>query len=80
VILGLHNLSDAATHYFKDHVTDDGGAAILWIDAILLVPAIFAVFFYPIPMLISAGVVVAFIALFVALSRRLQRHRTTIGH
>ena len=47
----------ALLHYAGDHVTADGAWWILGLNAILLIPAIFAVFFYPMAMLVATGAV-----------------------
>ena len=47
MILGLHDMVDALSHYSSEHVNSDGAWWILALDGILLIPLIFAVFFYP---------------------------------
>jgi len=80
MILGLHNMVDALSHYTKDHVTGDGSMWILGLDAILLIPVVFAVFFYPIAMLIGIGAALALAVAYLALVHVLHAHRTRIGH
>ena len=55
MILGLHNMLESVEHYWQEHISADGGLAILGLDGILLIPVVFAVFFYPVPMLIAIG-------------------------
>ena len=55
MILGLHNMIESVEHYWKDHVSADGGLSLLGLDGILLIPVVFAVFFYPMAMLIAIG-------------------------
>ena len=57
MILGLHNMVESVEHYWQDHVSADGGLAIVGLDGILLIPVIFAVFFYPMATLIAVGTV-----------------------
>jgi len=59
MILGLRNMLESVEHYWHDHVTSDGGLSLVGLDGLLLIPLIFAVFFYP--MAISIGVVAALI-------------------
>ena len=80
MILGWHNMTDAVAHYFQDHVTPDRDSSLLLLDSILLIPLIFAVFFYPVEILVALAVVAVIGAGFVALSRAVHRHRTHIGH
>ena len=78
--LGLHDMTDAVRHYFSDHVSGDGGGSILLLDGILLIPLIFAVFFYPVAMLGAGAVVILALVAFMALSRVLHAHRRRVGH
>ena len=80
MIFGLHNMTDPVTQYVKEHVTGDGGASILLLDGILLIPLIFAVFFYPVAILTALAVVVVLLVGFVGLSRAMHRHRRHVGH
>jgi hypothetical protein len=45
--------------YWDDLVSYDGGMSLLMMDGLLLVPLIMAAFFYPIPVLIAVGVLLA---------------------
>jgi len=45
--------------YWNDLVSYDGGMSLLMMDGLLLVPLIMAAFFYPIPVLIAVGVLLA---------------------
>jgi len=80
MILGWHNMTDAVAHYFEDHVTPDRDNSLLLLDGILLIPLIFAVFFYPVEILVSLAVVAAVVVGFITLSRMVHRHRTHVGH
>lgn len=75
MILGVHNMVDALTHYWDEHLSADGAWWILGLDAILLIPAIFAVFFYPLAVAIGVGAAVALAAVYYVLLRALQKHR-----
>ena len=55
MILGLHNMVESVEHYWKNHISGDGGLSLLGLDGILLIPVLFAVFFYPVVMLIAIG-------------------------
>ena len=80
MILGVHNMVEAISSYTRDHVSADGGAWILLLDGILLIPLIFAVFFYPLAVLIGVGSAALLTVAFVLLVRAAQRHRVHIGH
>jgi hypothetical protein len=76
MILGVHNMVDAVAHYWNDHLTSDGALWILGLDAILLIPLMFAVFFYPVPVAIGVGAALLLAAVYYVLLRALQGHRT----
>ena len=76
MILGVHNMVDALTHYWDEHLSSDGAWWILGLDAILLIPAMFAVFFFPYAAMIGAGGVLAIAAIYFVLLRALRGHRT----
>ena len=80
MILGVHNMVDALSHYTKEHITADGSLWILGLDGILLIPVIFAVFFYPMAMLIGIGAAMALAVLYLGLVSVLHKHRQHIGH
>ena len=79
MILGVHNMVDAVSHYTKDHVTGDGSLWILGLDGILLIPVIFAVFFYPMAMLIGVGAALLLAVTYFGLLRVLHGHRHHVG-
>ena len=70
----------ALLHSADDLFNSEGAWWILALDSILLIPLVFAVFFYPVEILVSLAVVAVIGVGFVALSRALHRHRTHIGH
>ena len=80
MIVGLHNMIESVMHYGEEHITRDGSGWILLLDAILLIPLIFAVFFFPIQALVLTATAAVATVGFVWLARALQRHRTRIGH
>jgi hypothetical protein len=80
MILGWHNMTDAVAHYFADHVSPDRDPSLLLLDGILLIPLIFAVFFYPVEVLVALAIVAVLGLAFIGLVRVLQRHRTHVGH
>lgn len=55
MILGLHDMVEGIEHYWQDRSSNDGALWILALDAVLLIPAIFAIFFYPKAALIGIG-------------------------
>ena len=75
MILGVHNMVDALTHYWDEHLSSDGAWWILGLDAILLIPVIFAVFFYPVAMAVGVGAAVLVVGVYYLLLRSLHGHR-----
>ena len=65
----------ALLHSADDLFNSDGAWWILALDSILLIPLIFAMFFYPVMVLggVAAAVVLTFVVLI--LMRRIQAHR-----
>lgn len=57
MILGLHDMVEGIEHYWQDRSSNDGALWILALDAVLLIPAIFAIFFYPKVALMGIGAV-----------------------
>ena len=47
--------------YWGEMVSYDGGMSLLMIDGLLLIPLIFAAFFYPIQVLVGVGVVLVLV-------------------
>ena len=41
---------------WNDNVSYEGGWSVVWIDGLLLIPLLFAAFFYPVQVLMFAGV------------------------
>jgi len=80
MVLGVHNMVDAVSHYWEEHLSSDGALWILGLDGLLLVPVIFAVFFYPMAVLIGVGAVLVLAVAYLALVRALHSHRQHIGH
>ena len=77
MILGLHNMVESVEEYWQSHTSPDGGWSLLGLDGILLIPIAFAVFFYPVAMLILiASVLVLLLAGYgiVQFSRTHQNH------
>ena len=67
----------ALLDYMGEHVSGDGAWWILGLNAIFLIPGIFAVFFYPWEVLTGAAVLLLLTSvLTLAVSRRVRRrHR-----
>lgn len=57
MIVGVHNMLDALSRYWHERVSSDGALWIVFLDGLLLIPLIFAVFFYPKIVLIGVGAV-----------------------
>ncbi len=55
MILGLHNMVEGVEHYWTDHISADKDLSLLGLDGILLIPVVFAIFFYPMAMLVGIG-------------------------
>jgi hypothetical protein len=67
-------MTDAVKHFWNNHLAVDDKWSILGLDAILLIPLIFAIFFYPVPILIGTGAAVAMVGIYYVLLRALRRH------
>jgi hypothetical protein len=74
MILGVHNMVDAISHYAKEHLTLDGSEWILGLDGILLIPVIFAVFFFPMVVLIGVSAAVVLAVAYFGLLRIAQKY------
>ncbi len=59
MILGFHDMAEALEGYWRANISSDGGLALVGLNGILLIPIIFAMFFYPVAMLIGIGVALA---------------------
>jgi hypothetical protein len=46
-VLGLGKMLHGLFHFWDEHISKDGAWWILALDSMLLIPLIFAVFFYP---------------------------------
>jgi hypothetical protein len=67
-------MTDAVKHYWNDHLFDDGTWSILALDALLLVPVIFFVFFYPWAVLGTVGTLALMVGIYYVLLRAIRRH------
>jgi hypothetical protein len=72
--LGIHNMTDAVKHFWTEHLAADGAWSILALDALLLVPVIFFVFFYPLAILGGVGTVAVLGGIYFVLLRALRKH------
>jgi len=73
-VLGLREMLQGLFHFWDEHISKDGAWWILVLDSVLLIPLIFAAFFYPMAVLAIVGGAAALTLGFMAL-RRLVRHR-----
>lgn len=68
-VLGLREMLQGLFHYWDEHISEDGAWWILALDSVLLIPLIFAVFFYP----MAVVAIVAGVALLTAGAMALRR-------
>jgi len=54
-VLGLGKMLRGLFHFWDEHISKDGAWWILALDSMLLIPLIFAVFFYPMGVLAILG-------------------------
>jgi hypothetical protein len=47
MIVGMNDMLGSVTHYWDSRVSSDGALWILMMDALFLIPLVFAAFFYP---------------------------------
>jgi hypothetical protein len=67
--------------YWSELVSYDGGMSLLMIDGLLLIPLVFAAFFYPIQVLIGVGaVLVVTIAAYECVALWRKHHHTHSPH
>ena len=67
--------------YWNEMVSYDGGMSLLMIDGLLLIPLIFAAFFYPIQVLVGVGaVLVLVIAAYECVALWRKHHHTHVPH
>ena len=55
MVVSLREMFRGMFHYWDEHISADGAWWILALDAVLLIPLMFAVFFYPRGVLIAVG-------------------------
>jgi hypothetical protein len=65
MIVGMHDMLDSMTRYWRSRVSTEGALWILMMDALFLIPLVFAVFFYPYAVLIAVGAVLLVSALLI---------------
>lgn len=56
MVLGMHDMFDCCRDYLTSRFSSEGALWILMMDALFLIPVVFAAFFYPWEMLIAVGV------------------------
>src|SRR5688572_8845871 len=73
MIVGVHNFVDALGRFKEETLSSDGGLWILAMDGLLLIPLIFAAFFYPMIALSSILAIAVVSVLGMVLARMYQR-------
>jgi len=73
-ILGLGEMLRALFHFWDEHISKDGAWWILALDIMLVIPLIFAIFFFPLTVLAILGGAAVLTGGVMAL-RRLMRHQ-----
>jgi hypothetical protein len=68
-VLGLGEMLRGLFHFWDEHISKDGAWWILALDSMLLIPLIFAVFFFPMAVIVIVGSVAALTLGFMALRR-----------
>ncbi|MBI3049578.1 MAG: hypothetical protein HYY76_14835 [Acidobacteria bacterium] len=75
MLVGIRDVYQGLFHFWDEHISADGAWWILALDGVLLIPLIFAVFFYPMVVLIGVGAAVMLTLGAVALRRAIHiRH------
>ncbi len=74
-VLSIREMLNGIFHFWDDHISGDGAWWILALDAVFFIPAIFAMFFYPVEVLTGLVVVAALTLGVIALRRAIHvRH------
>jgi len=55
MIVGMHDMLDGLSRYWRERVSAEGALWIVMMDGLFLIPLIFAVFFYPRPVMLAIG-------------------------
>ena len=55
MIVGLHDMLGSVSRYWESRVSSDGALWIVMMDALFLIPLVFAAFFYPAQVLAWIG-------------------------
>ena len=55
MIVGMHDMMDSVSGYWHSRVSSEGALWIIAMDALFLIPLIFAVFFYPLEVLLAVA-------------------------
>lgn len=75
MLVGLRGMVQGIFHFWDEHISADGAWWILALDSVLLIPLIFAVFFYPMAVLILVGAAAVLTLGVIALRRAAIRVR-----
>jgi hypothetical protein len=74
-VLGLREMLHALFHFWDEHISKDGAWWILVLDSVLLIPLIFAAFFYPVAVVAIVGGAAALTVVFMGLRRLVHVRR-----
>jgi uncharacterized membrane protein YdjX (TVP38/TMEM64 family) len=75
MLVGLREMFQGLFHFWDEHISADGAWWILALDSVLLIPLIFAVFFFPVAVLILVGAAALLTLAIIALRRAIHvRH------
>jgi hypothetical protein len=74
MVIGFGHMFAAMFHYWDEHISRDGAWWILALDAVLLIPLVFAAFFYPMAVGITVAVVLLLGLTLMALRRAVYHH------
>ena len=55
MIVGIHHMVDSLSRYWRSRVSSDGALWILAMDGLCLIPLVFAMFFYPLEVLLAVA-------------------------
>ena len=75
MVLGMHDMFDGCKGYLQSRFSSEGALWIIMMDALFLIPVVFAAFFYPWEMLIAVAAVLLVTAILVEAVHVARTHR-----